>query len=146
MTGVELNPRRVQWARDCASRIGVENVHYEVSNVLDWQGDRSFDAIYMLDLIHHLPSGEVPGFLEKVKSLLRPEGILLLKDVSDRPHYKRLFTLVLDRVMVGWEPIHYWPPAELAALLEGLGFDVKRHAMNDYLPYPHMLYVCRLGR
>jgi len=145
LTGVELNEKRVQWARDCAARLGIENVRYEVDDVREWECDRAFDAVYMLDLIHHLPSGEVSGFLEKVKSLLRPGGILVLKDVSDRPHYKRLFTWALDRLMVGWEPIRYWPPAELAALLEGLGFDVKRHAMNDYLPYPHMLYLCRLG-
>jgi len=53
--------------------------------------------------------------------------------------------LWLDRLMVGMsEPIHYWPPRELSELLGDMGFDVKRHAMKDFLPYPHVLYVCTL--
>jgi hypothetical protein len=74
---------------------------------------------------------------------LRPGGILLIKDVADKPAYKRLFTLFLDRLMVMRDPIHYWPPRELADLLEKQGFDVTRHQMKDFLPFPHILYICR---
>ncbi len=73
-----------------------------------------------------------------------PDGILLVKDVADRPRYKMLFTLLLDRLMVGFEPIRYWPPHELTDLLTTLGFDVVRHRMTDFLPYPHILYVAHL--
>jgi hypothetical protein len=31
----------------------------------------------------------------------------------------------------------------LQALLEQVGFRVRRHLMVDVLPYPHVLYVCR---
>ncbi len=130
-------------AQRCCSALGVDNANFEACNALEWRGDRVFDAIYMLDLVHHLPQEKVPEFLKDVRDLLRPGGRLLLKDVSDRPHYKRLFTLALDRLMIGFnEPVRYWPPSELVDLLEGLGFDVKQHAMNDYLPYPHVLYIC----
>lgn len=145
MTGVELNSRRVDCARGSARTLGLTNARYEVNDVLDWKGTGSFDAIYLLDLIHHLPQAEVKPFMAKVRALLRPGGTLLVKDVSDRPFYKRWFTLWLDRLMVGMnEPIRYWPPQELSELLNTLGFDVKRHAMKDFLPYPHVLYVCTL--
>ena len=71
------------------------------------------------------------------------EGLLLVKDVADRPVFKRWFTWTLDRIMVNRDPIHYWPVTELAQLIEGLGFQVSRHRMNDFLPFPHVLYVCR---
>jgi hypothetical protein len=29
-------------------------------------------------------------------------------------------------------------------MLESLGFEVYRHRMIDYLPYPHILYVSSL--
>jgi hypothetical protein len=48
--------------------------------------------------------------------------------------------------MVGMDPIRYWSPAALAEVLQGLGMDVKRHLMNDILPYPHVLYICRKQR
>ncbi len=142
ISGVDLDADRIRAAKRCASRLGVENVHYTASNALDWRGAGQFDAIFMLDLIHHLPRDQVVGFLERVARLLAPGGVLLLKDVSDRPYYKKLFTLALDRLMVGFEPVHYWAPAELSALVESLGFSVKRHTINDFLPYPHILYVC----
>ena len=143
VTGVELNPRRVEMAETCAKKLGVDNIKFVSEDALAWRGRHEFDAIYMLDLIHHLPREDVRDFLTGVRDLLPKNGRLLLKDVADRPHYKRLFTLALDRAMVGMtEPIYYWPPADLTALLRDLGFEVKHHAMNDLLPYPHMLYIC----
>jgi len=142
VTGVDLDADRIGAAEECAAKLGVDNVHYTTSNVLAWKGSGQFDAIFMLDLIHHLPKDEVANFLARVAELVAPNGVLLLKDVSNRPAYKRLFTLALDRLMVGSEPIHYWDPVELTALVEQLGFTVKRHTINDFLPYPHILYVC----
>lgn len=37
------------------------------------------------------------------------------------------FTLLLDRLMVGWkEPIRYWPPTEMVELLESRLFPIVR--------------------
>ncbi len=143
LTGIDLNPGRIERARSSARKLGLDNVRYEVGDVLVWQPEAPFDAIYMLDVIHHLPAAMVPEFLEKIRSFLAPGGILVVKDVADRPYFKMLFTLILDRLMVGMEPIRYWPPAELRAQLQRLGFEVFRHRMTDILPYPHILYVCR---
>ena len=144
ITGVDLDARRVDEARRSARSLGLENIDYQVSDVRDWTSDQRFDAIYLLDMVHHIPRQHVPSFLAATRARLREGGILIVKDVADRPRYKMLFTLILDRLMVGREPIHYWPPAELSALLEGLGFDVKRHRMTDLLPYPHVIYIARL--
>lgn len=142
--GVELSEKRVTQARASATHLGLTNVEYHVANVLEWEAPGGlFDAIYMLDVVHHLPQDSVAAFLARLVSLLKPGGTLLLKDVSDRPRYKMLFTLALDRLMVGMEPIRYWSPAALAEVLQSLGMDVKRHLMNDILPYPHVLYICK---
>ncbi len=142
LTGVDLDVNRIDAARECATKLGVTNVDYTAQDALAWKSSGRFDAVFMLDLIHHLPKDEVEPFLTRVTELLVPGGTLLLKDVSNRPFYKMLFTLLLDRLMVGLEPIHYWDPAELCVLVERLGYSVKRHTINDLLPYPHILYVC----
>ena len=145
IVGVDRNAARIDMANSCARALGVRNVRYVAQDALEFRGKESFDAIYMLDLIHHLPRQEVRPFLAELRSILRPGGLLVIKDVAHRPHYKRLFTLALDRAMVGLrEPIYYWPPDDLVKLLQGLGFEVKRHPIKDILPYPHMLYVCTL--
>jgi 2-polyprenyl-3-methyl-5-hydroxy-6-metoxy-1,4-benzoquinol methylase len=144
ITGIDQNERRVALARASAERLGLSNVDYHVGDGLDWNSGESFDAIYLLDLVHHLPKESVPGFLERLRGRLRPGGVLVLKDIENRPWWKVMFTLALDRLMVGTEPIHYWSPTELAGVLEGLGFQVVRHRMRDFLPYPHIVYVNRL--
>lgn len=143
IVAVDLDAGRVAAATASAAHLGLSNVRYEASDATTWTADRQFDAVYMLDLLHHLPQSRVPGFLADISRLVRPNGKLIIKDVADRPRYKMLFTLLLDRLLVGMEPIRYWPPNELMTILTGLGFDVARHRMNDVLPYPHILYVCR---
>jgi SAM-dependent methyltransferase len=140
--GFDLNPRRIAMARRAASKLGVENARYEVGNVMDFRGGRIFDAAYMLDIVHHIPAEAVRPLLEQMAKALAPGGRLLVKDVDSRPAYKRWFTCALDWAMDPRSPVHYWSGEELQGLLEDVGFTVYRHLMVDFLPYPHILYVC----
>jgi len=141
--GVDQDSRRIALARESAGKLGLENVDYRVADARTLPSDDTYDAIYMLDLLHHLPRGDVPAFLAEVRARLREGGVLIVKDVEDRPAWKRWFTLVLDRLMVGWEPIHYWSASEMTRMLGELGFTVRKHRLKDFLPYPHVLYVGR---
>lgn len=143
ITGIDIDTRRIGYARRSAAALGLTNASYEACDVLEWHAGRRFDAVYMLDLVHHLPAERVPGFLAAAAALLKPLGVLVVKDVAPTPRWKMWFTLLLDRLMVGGDPIHYWQPSELRAVLHGLGLDVKTHRMTDVLPYPHLVYVCR---
>ena len=140
--GVDLNPRRIAMARAAALKLGLGNARYEVGNVTDFRGGRLFDAAYMLDIVHHIPSEAVRPLLEQLAQVLPPGGRLLVKDVERRPAYKRWFTHALDWLMDPGSPVRYWAGEELQGLLEEVGFTVYRHLMVDFLPYPHILYVC----
>jgi len=140
--GIDLNPRRIAMARRAAARLGLGNAHYEVGNATDFRGKRLFDAAYMLDIVHHIPPETVRPLLEQMAKSLPPGGRLLIKDVDARPAWKRRFTHALDWAMDPGRPVRYWPGEELQALLEEIGFTVYRHLMVDFLPYPHILYIC----
>ena len=117
--GVDRDARRIEHARTSADRLALKNVAYHAKDALLWNSDEAYDAVYILDLVHHLPREEVWGFLVRVRQLLRPGGVLLLKEVEDRPRWKMAFTWILDRLMVGREPIHYWPAGELVSRYGG---------------------------
>jgi 2-polyprenyl-3-methyl-5-hydroxy-6-metoxy-1,4-benzoquinol methylase len=141
--GYDLSPKRVAMARLAARTLGLGNARFDQGDAVQLSLAESYDAIYALDLIHHLPFERVPGFVAGLHRALRPGGVLLIKDVDRTPAYKRWFTLALDRLMVGWrEPVRYWSRAEMREMLRGAGFEVRSHTMRDVLPYPHMLYVC----
>jgi SAM-dependent methyltransferase len=140
--GFDLNPRRIAMAREAARKLGLSNVRYEVGNATDFRDGRLLAAAYMLDIIHHIPAEAVRPLLAQMAKVLPPGGRLLIKDVERRPAWKRWFTHVLDRVMDPGTPVHYWAADDLQALLEAIGFSVYRHLMVDFLPYPHILYIC----
>ena len=144
--GFDLNPRRIEMARAAARRLGLDNVRYEVGDVMAYRGGERFDAAYMLDIVHHIPPDAVRPLLEQVAKTLPEGGRLLVKDVDRQPAYKRWFTHVLDRVMDPRTPVRYWGAEELQTLLEDVGFEVHRHLMVDVLPYPHVLYIGRRRR
>jgi 2-polyprenyl-3-methyl-5-hydroxy-6-metoxy-1,4-benzoquinol methylase len=143
--GIDVNARRIAIARRAAARLGIENVAYEVGDARDFKGDGEFVAAYMLDIVHHVPAGSVPPLLAALRRCLPPGGRLLVKDVDSRPLPKRWFTWALDKAMAPAAPVRYWSADELTQALGSSGFRVYRHLMVDFLPYPHILYVCDAG-
>jgi len=142
LQGLDRNPRRIAMAQAAARRLGLTNVSYDVGDVMDFRGAERVDAVYMLDIVHHIPADAVRPLLEQVAKVLPAGGLLLIKDVDRTPAYKRWFTHVLDKVMDPGTPVRYWDADELMATLTESGFGVRRHLMVDILPYPHILYIC----
>lgn len=143
ITGIDLNSTRIQTARKTAKTLGLTNVDYEVGDATTFTFREKFDAAYMLDIIHHIPSQAVPSLIKELYGLLKDDSRLILKDVDTKPTYKRWFTYVLDKLVDRETDVHYWELEELTKLLANSGFQVFTHAMVDYLPYPHLLYVCQ---
>jgi 2-polyprenyl-3-methyl-5-hydroxy-6-metoxy-1,4-benzoquinol methylase len=141
LEGLDRNPRRIAMARAAAARLGLTNVRYEVGDATGFRGGARYDAVYMLDIVHHIPMEAVRPLLEQLAKVLPAGARLLVKDVDSRPAYKRWFTHALDLAMDPRTPVHYWPAEELQAALESVGFRVYRHLMVDMFPYPHVLYV-----
>jgi len=141
--GFDLNGSRIALAQRAAERLNVRNVRYEVRDArsVETRID-GYAAAYMLDIIHHIPFEAAEPLLRRVAASLRVGGVLLVKDVDTRPAYKRLFTRALDWVIDPAAPVRYWKASEMQALLEKVGFCVRRHQMKDLLPYPHVLYIC----
>ncbi|HEU5194066.1 MAG TPA: class I SAM-dependent methyltransferase [Methylomirabilota bacterium] len=140
--GLDLNGRRIALARRAAARLGLHNVAYEEGDARDFKGDGEVSAAYMLDIVHHIEPASVTPLLRALRRVLPRGGRLLVKDVDTHPAPKRWFTWLLDKAMAPAVPVHYWSADRLAVALGAAGFGVHRHLMVDWLPYPHVLYVC----
>jgi len=141
--GLDVDARRIGIAREAGRRLGLTNVEYVVGDVRDFRARREYAGAYMLDIVHHIEPEAVRPLLVELHAALAPGGCLVVKDVDSRPAYKRWFTHALDLLVSPKSPPHYWPAETLQAALENVGFQVFRHAMVDFLPYPHVLYICR---
>ena len=141
--GVDLDARRIGIAREAGRRLGLANVEYVMGDARDFRARREYAGAYMLDIVHHVEPEAVRPLLGELHATLAPGGCLLVKDVDTRPAYKRWFTHALDLLVSPGSPPYYWAAEALQAALEEAGFRVFRHSMVDFLPYPHVLYVCR---
>jgi 2-polyprenyl-3-methyl-5-hydroxy-6-metoxy-1,4-benzoquinol methylase len=140
IVGVDPSARRIGIARDVAGRLGLREHAFVVGDVRDADIVGPFDAAYVLDVMHHLPTGDQRRVLERLRSLLAPGGMLLLKDITTEPRAGLLFTEALDRLMVGFrEPLAYRHHREWGDMLTGLGFKVRMVRVPDVLPYPHVV-------
>jgi 2-polyprenyl-3-methyl-5-hydroxy-6-metoxy-1,4-benzoquinol methylase len=141
--GVDLDARRIGIAREAGRRLGLANVDYAVGDARDFRAGREYAGAYMLDIVHHVEPPAVRPLLAELYATLASGACLVVKDVDRRPAYKRWFTHALDLMVNPGSPPHYWGAEVLQRVLEEAGFRVFRHSMVDFLPYPHVLYVCR---
>jgi cyclopropane fatty-acyl-phospholipid synthase-like methyltransferase len=141
--GIDLDARRIGIAREAARRLGLLNVEYAVGDARDFRARPEYAGAYMLDIVHHVEPEAVRPLLAELHATLAAGGCLVVKDVDTLPAYKRWFTHALDLLVSPGTPPHYWSAEALQAALEAAGFRVFRHSMVDFLPYPHVLYVCR---
>jgi 2-polyprenyl-3-methyl-5-hydroxy-6-metoxy-1,4-benzoquinol methylase len=140
IVGVDPSARRIGIARDVAGKLGLHEHAFVVGDVRDAALEGPFDAAYVLDVMHHLPTDDQRRVLERLRSLLAPGGMLLLKDITTEPRSGLLFTAALDRLMVGpREPLAYRHHREWGAMLTDLGFKVRMVRVPDVLPYPHVV-------
>jgi 2-polyprenyl-3-methyl-5-hydroxy-6-metoxy-1,4-benzoquinol methylase len=144
IVGVDPSTRRIELARQVARSLGLRDHTFIVGDVRDAAIEGPFDAIYVLDVMHHLPREDQGKVLEHLRTLLVPGGILVVKDITTEPRFGLLFTELLDRVMVGWnEPLAYRHHKEWGAMLTALGFKVRMVRVPDVLPYPHVVIAAR---
>lgn len=146
-TCIDLNERRIGHARKAAEQLGIHNVEFHFGDATEAIASQPPQrCIYMLDLIHHLPSDSVETFIRACWDRVEPGGKLIVKDVADRPWFKCAFTWLLDVMMTKGKLPHYLSVQKFLAHFGALGAQVSVHCLDDYLPFPHVLYICRKPR
>ena len=134
--------RRIARAKAAASRINLSNVKFYCEDAASLEIEQGYDCGYVMDLVHHVGKRNAKSLLSKIYSALSEESVFIIKEVDSRPAYKRLFTRILDFAMSPHDDVYYWPEEEMKSMLRGIGWDVVSHAMVDFLPYPHLIYIC----
>ena len=143
IVGVDPNARRFALAGRVSRAVGLDGAdapRFHVGDVRDAELVGPFQGIYVLDVMHHIPAADQRPVLERLRDLLVPGGVLVIKDITTEPRYQLLFTTLLDRLMVGLdEPLAYRHHRDWGELLASLGFKVRMVRVPDVLPYPHVV-------
>jgi SAM-dependent methyltransferase len=147
IVGVDPNARRVEMARHVCDRVGLSGNTFFAGDARDVSLEGPFDGAYVLDVMHHIPPEDQLPLLARLRDLLAPRGVLVVKDITTEPRFGLEFTRLLDRAMVGLEePLTYRHHREWGEMLTSLGFHVRMVRVPDVLPYPHVVIAAtKLG-
>lgn len=140
IVGVDPNGSRVAMARRVCEKLDLQGHTFLAGDAREVPLDGPFSGAYVLDVMHHIPAADQLPLLERLRDLLAPRGVLVVKDITTEPAFGLRFTELLDRVMVGWdEPLAYRHHRKWGEMLASLGFHVRMVRVPDVLPYPHVV-------
>jgi 2-polyprenyl-3-methyl-5-hydroxy-6-metoxy-1,4-benzoquinol methylase len=149
LLGVDPSAAKIAVARRASA--GLPNVRYLQGRAED-VAERNFRAVTILDVLYLLPDRQKLTVLERCRSLLAPDGLLLVKTNDTHPAWKYAVVRLEEELMVralgftlGGE-LHFRGTAEYLALLRLAGFESRVLNLDSWLPVPHRLYVCRPSR
>jgi len=144
--GYDLNRGRIDRANQAAQRLGLKNATFRVGDARDLGINKEYDAIMMVDLLHHIDDNAKATLLDICTSHLAPDGRLIIKDVTTRPFHKIAFTWALDVVMTKGFEMWYWGEDRFYKELRPHFESVEMYPITDWLPYPHVIYLCENKR
>ncbi|MCC7367482.1 MAG: methyltransferase domain-containing protein [Chloroflexi bacterium] len=144
--GVDPSGAKIAVAR--ASAAGLPNARFQKGLVQDVQED-GFDGISILDVLYLLPVEEKLAILRACRERISPNGVLVLKTNDTRPPWKYRVARLQEQVMTGLGltlshgDLHFLSREQNAGLLELAGFQPRIVDLNNWLPYPHVMFVSR---
>ncbi|HYP05876.1 MAG TPA: class I SAM-dependent methyltransferase [Bryobacteraceae bacterium] len=106
-----------------------------------WPGGQ-FDVVSMLDVLHHIPRTFQERAFKSAVERVAPGGVLLYKDMSDRPWHLAWANRAHDLV-VAREWIHYVPIATVERWASEAGLQLESSGSFQMLWYMHDLRVFR---
>lgn len=144
--GYDLNQGRIDRANRAAQRLGLRNAAFNVGDARDLAIDNEYDAIMMVDLLHHIDDASKAQLLEICASRLADDGRLIIKDVTTRPFHKIAFTWALDVAVTKSFDMWYWNEERFYQELVPQFSNIEMYPITDWLPYPHVIYLCENDR
>jgi len=126
--GITLSEQQMQYAQDKIQRLGLQDlVTVEVCDYAHLQGE--FDKVASICMYEHVGINNLPGFMQKVNSLMTPKGRFLLQGITrpGKDSMKSFRKMNAERRLLAK---HIFPGAELDHLghmvqsMESAGFEV----------------------
>lgn len=147
--GVDPDARKIAWAQASVGKLaGVHLVESDTEGLLA-QHAGTFDAVCVVDVLYLFPKTAWAHVLRTVHALLKPGGVLVLKEAEDDGGWKSAKCVWQERVMVqllrrthGTGAIVLATRASTQALLSENGFSVQHvESLAKGYTTPHVLFV-----
>jgi len=149
--GIDPDPRKIAWAKAGPGRLANVSLQEATADELLPDLEGHFDAVTVVDVLYLLPAKAWATFADCCRRLLKPGGLLLLKEAEANRSWKHFKCLAQEQVMVrllrrthGSGGLTLQPRRFMKQLLVDRGFAVEEVVdLSAGYTTPHVLYVAR---
>jgi 2-polyprenyl-3-methyl-5-hydroxy-6-metoxy-1,4-benzoquinol methylase len=152
VVGVDIDSAKIAEAKEAAGRLrpGEANVTFQAVDA-GYVPEGAWDAVVVADVLYLLPEPDQHALLTAAANALRPNGVLVVKEMGLTPRWKltwnraqetlatRVFR-VTDSVGRG---LTFVEPERMASWLTDVGLEVSHRAVDRGYPWPHHLIEAR---
>lgn len=148
--GVDVDAAKVTAARTAAVRARRQGA--DVAFEVGASGELPpgpWDAVTVVDVLYLLDPAAQRRLLADCAAALAPGGVLVVKEMADRPRWKARWNVVQETLSVrllgltAGRALAFLPPQELVGVLREAGLDVRSRRLDRGRPHPHLLLVGR---
>ena len=138
VVGFDLSAHRIAVAQS----IGLPNAGFRCQDLFAAEPVLC-QVIIVADVLHHLGSLEAGDeLLARCCERLPPEGLLVVKEIVQRPLWKYLCTQPVDFIFYRGK-VHFRTPEQFATLFDQLGLEARFVPLHAWRPLSHAMYLCR---
>ncbi|WP_234532971.1 class I SAM-dependent methyltransferase [Streptomyces shenzhenensis] len=123
MVGIDFSSSAIGVARQVAAQLGLDNVSFEVADILRFRARQAFDLAIDYSVFHHIHPGDRGKYRDTVAALVRPDGLFGMVCYSDQDPSAQGGP---DRVGSLGNTIHHPTADEVVSLFSG-DFSLKEH-------------------
>lgn len=143
--GIDTSESAIRLARQMTGRLPAGcHLDFEVRAVLDDWPARTFDAVSIIDVIHHVPPKNQKAVFDRASLAVGDNGLLIYKDMCKTPAWRAWTNRAHDLIMARqW--VHYVHPQRVVQWAEEAGLAVVGTERINNFWYGHDLLVFRRG-
>jgi 2-polyprenyl-3-methyl-5-hydroxy-6-metoxy-1,4-benzoquinol methylase len=142
--GVDIDSGKIEYA---VRHYEGDKLAFECITRLEDLRHAGFDCVVIMDVLYLLPREEQQRLLKTMHSLLPDGGLLIIKEVRDRPRWKNKLATMQEILAVKvlkitqGKQIHFKNSAAFRRELEQYGFSVSAFNIDRFYPASHTLFV-----
>lgn len=146
--GADPAADKIAVAQQVATRAGLPNLQFSCG-LAESMPLPDCTLISLIDVLYLIPYAQQEALLQKLAALLVPGGVLLIKEMGQRPRWKYAWNLLEEtlavrilRITYGTD-FYFRPENGWQTLLEGLGLTVETRSLHAGYIHPHVLFIAR---